>query len=164
MVLLIVQAVVLLADCPEMGTDLEARRQGCEGLREPGLGEREKELSRRRHSSTFRHSAWRVKGIIPSPLHPAMLSYRVKAMSHAGLKHCIKCSYPRVLKLVLNLSLLISQKTLVLCRRQCAFSSCNQKQFFICISSISSITSIIITTSYAEATAETSATPAQHSN
>jgi hypothetical protein len=31
--------------------------EGSECGREPGLAEREKELSRRRHSSTFRHSA-----------------------------------------------------------------------------------------------------------
>jgi len=84
----------------------------------------------RRHLSTFFHSAWRVKGIIPSTLHPTMVSSRVKAMSNDGLKHFIKCSCPRVLKLVLNPSLLISRKTLVLCRPPCAFSSSNQKQFF----------------------------------
>ena len=37
---------------------------------EPGL--KEKELSRERHPSTFRHRARRGKGIIPSTLHPAM--------------------------------------------------------------------------------------------
>ena len=74
--------------------------EGCEGGREPGLEEKRKEESRERHSSTFFHSAWRVKGIIPSTLHPPMLSSLVNAMSHAGLKHFMKCSYQRGLKLL----------------------------------------------------------------
>ena len=81
--------------------DESGGEEGNDDGREPGLGEREKELSRRRHCSTFRHSAWRVKGIIPSTLHPVMLRSFVKAISHAGLKHFMKCSYPRVLKVAL---------------------------------------------------------------
>ncbi len=61
--------------------------EGSEGGREPGLGRMEKELSRRRYFFSFCHSAWRVKGIIPSTLHPAMLRSLVNTMSHAGLKH-----------------------------------------------------------------------------
>ena len=65
---------------------------GCKGGLEPGLKEKEKELSRERHSSTFRHGARRVKGIIPSTLHPAKFRSLSKAMYHAGLKHAMKCS------------------------------------------------------------------------
>ena len=63
--------------------------EGFDCRREPGLAEREKEMSRRRHSSTFRHSDWRIKGIIPSTPHPNMLRYLENAMPHHGLEHFI---------------------------------------------------------------------------
>ena len=72
---------------PDSERDREARRVASEGRREPGLEEVRKEESRERHSSTFFHSAWRVKGIIPSTLHPPMLRSLANAISHAGLKH-----------------------------------------------------------------------------
>jgi hypothetical protein len=41
-------------------------------------------------SSTLFHNVWRVKGIILSIFHPAMLLSLLKAIFHAGLKHFIK--------------------------------------------------------------------------
>ncbi len=75
--------------------------EGCKGGSEPGLEEKQKEESRERHSSTFFHSDWRVKGIIPSTLHPPMLRSLVTLLSHTGLKHFMKCSYPKALKILL---------------------------------------------------------------
>ena len=92
------------SDCRSSGDgDGSGGEENCEGEREPGLVDMDmdKELSRRLQFSTFRHSAWRVKGIIPSTLHPTMLRSLVHAMSHDILKHFIKCSYPRDLGLVL---------------------------------------------------------------
>ncbi len=43
-------------------------------------------------SCTFFHNAWQVKGIIPSILHLVMVCSLLKAISHAGLKHFMKCS------------------------------------------------------------------------
>ena len=73
---------------PSRDGDGSRGEEDSEDGREPGRGEMEKELSRRRYSSTFRHSACRVKEIIPYyTLHPAMLKSLVNAMSHAGFKH-----------------------------------------------------------------------------
>ena len=58
--------------------------------REPALVDFKAEITS--SSSTFFHIAWRLKGIIPLILHPAMLCSLVKAISYAGLKHFIKCS------------------------------------------------------------------------
>ena len=64
--------------------------ESVENVRYPGVVELEAEFTS--SSSTFFHKAWRVKGIIPSILHPTMLCSLVKAISHAGLNHFIKCS------------------------------------------------------------------------
>ena len=61
-----------------------------DNMREDRVVELEEEISL--SSAIFLHSTLRVKGIIPSTLHPAMLCLRVKAISHAGLKHIIICS------------------------------------------------------------------------
>ncbi len=58
--------------------------------REPMVVELEEEFSS--SSASFLHNALRVKGIIPSTLHPVMLCFRLKAIYHAGLKHLIICS------------------------------------------------------------------------
>jgi hypothetical protein len=74
------------------GEDKSRGDSGCDGGVEPGLMEKEKDASMERSSSTLRHSARRVNGIVPSTLHPVMFSSLVKAMSHDGLKHDMKCS------------------------------------------------------------------------
>ena len=65
--------------------------EGVEDVRdEPGVVSLEAAFTS--SSSTFFHNVWRVKGIIPSIRHTAMLCSLVKAISHAGLKHFMKCS------------------------------------------------------------------------
>ena len=74
------------------------RRGGLRGREGTGLvGMDNEEESRRRYSSTFRHSAWRAKGIVPLTLQSVMSRSLENAMSRDGLKHCIECSYPRAL-------------------------------------------------------------------
>ena len=63
--------------------------EGVEDGRDPGGVELEAITA---SSSTFYHNAWRVKGIIPSTRHPFVVCSLLKAISHAGLKHFMKCS------------------------------------------------------------------------
>jgi hypothetical protein len=64
--------------------------EGVEDRREPALVDRVTKITS--SSSNFFHSVWRVKGIIPSILHPVMLCSLLKAISHAGFTHFMKCS------------------------------------------------------------------------
>ena len=64
--------------------------EGVENGREPALAHFEAEINS--SSSTFFHSAWRVKMIIPSFFRPTMLCSLLKAIPHAGLNHFMKCS------------------------------------------------------------------------
>jgi hypothetical protein len=72
--------------CKPGSIGMEADGRADDG-REPMVVELEEESI----YSIFLHSALRVEGIIPSTLHPDMC-FRLKAISHAGLKHPIICS------------------------------------------------------------------------
>ena len=73
----------------------------------------------------LRHRALRLKGINPSSRHPLICLSTVNPLSHAGLKHGMKCSHFRALwpTLCVCRSLLSSVKRRVFCTRHSSLSS-----------------------------------------